>query len=256
VSSAWRTLLVPLGDGPTAAERTRHAMRLAATFDAHLCALVPAAWHGAAAAAQQMQRDCEAAGLHSFETVVDDGPDPAAGLVRYARSADLVLLSPPHAGFPAALVERVLLEGARPVLLVPASQRAAPAGDRVLVAWDDSRGAARAASDALPLLARAGRVELVGWRERGSASDADEAARHAGLEAAQRWLRRHAIVCRTYLETAHGRLADVIGARAAEIDAGLVVMGAYGHGRWAERMLGGATLGMLGSMTVPVLMSH
>lgn len=254
---AWRSVLVPLGDGPVAAERTRHAVRLAGAFGAHLCGLVPAASRGAATqAAQRLQRDCRAAGLASFETVVDADPDPAAGLVRAARTADLVLLSQAHAGGPAALVERVLLEGARPVLLLPAAPRPAPAGDRVLVAWDDSRSAARATGDALPLLARAGRVELLGWREHGETSDADEAARHAGLEAAQRWLRRHGIACRTYLETAHGALADVIGARAAEIDAGLVVMGAYGHARWAERVLGGATRGMLASMRVPVLMSH
>lgn len=257
VSTVWRSLLVPLCEGPVAAERTRHAVRLAAALGAHLCGLVPAALHGEAAqAAQRLRRDCQAAGLASSETIVDDDPDPASGLVRHARAADLVLLSQPHPGCPAARVERVLLEGARPVLLLPASPPPAPAGDRVLVAWDDSRSAARATGDALPLLARAGRVELVGWREHGGTSDAEETARHAGLEAAQRWLRRHGIACRTYLETAHGALADVIGARAAEIDAGLVVMGAYGHGRWVERVLGGATRGMLASMRVPVLMSH
>jgi nucleotide-binding universal stress UspA family protein len=65
-----------------------------------------------------------------------------------------------------------------------------------------------------------------------------------------------------------GRLADVevetsttsidgaLLSRAADMGADLIVMGAYGRSRWAERVLGGATRGLLASMTVPVLMSH
>jgi nucleotide-binding universal stress UspA family protein len=59
-----------------------------------------------------------------------------------------------------------------------------------------------------------------------------------------------------YGATPHGKLADAMMARARQRDADLVVMGAYGHPRWAQRVLGGATQGMLGATTLPLLLSH
>jgi nucleotide-binding universal stress UspA family protein len=64
------------------------------------------------------------------------------------------------------------------------------------------------------------------------------------------------VTSRCHLATSHRGITQTILARAAEMDADLIVMGAYGHPRWAERMLGGATRGMLGAISVPVLMSH
>jgi nucleotide-binding universal stress UspA family protein len=58
------------------------------------------------------------------------------------------------------------------------------------------------------------------------------------------------------VETTGIDIAEAMLSRAADLSADLVVMGAYGHARWAERVLGGATRGLLESMTVPVLMSH
>jgi nucleotide-binding universal stress UspA family protein len=51
-------------------------------------------------------------------------------------------------------------------------------------------------------------------------------------------------------------IAETLLSRAADLGADLIAMGAYGHSRWSERILGGATRGMLQSMTAPVLMSH
>ena len=66
----------------------------------------------------------------------------------------------------------------------------------------------------------------------------------------------HGVTARARSETCDGRIAEAILSTAATLNADLVVMGAYGHARWSERILGGATRGLLSSMTVPVLMSH
>lgn len=60
----------------------------------------------------------------------------------------------------------------------------------------------------------------------------------------------------THLETTEIGIADALLSRAADLSVDLIVMGAYGHARWTERVLGGATRGLLQSMTAPVLMSH
>jgi nucleotide-binding universal stress UspA family protein len=277
-----RSLLVLLDDTPACEARTRLAMQLARERGWHLVGLAPtgvieipsvahpdAAFVEYAALARDAMRDraeaatrrfhdeCRAAGIESFETEVEEA-DPAQSLVRRARCADLVLLTQASADSPMvrhqqALVERVVLDSARPTLLLPRTGRFEHVGRRVLVAWDDSREAARAVSDALPILAHAGRVELVSWREKGAP---DDKALHASLDAAYHWLRRRGVTSHVYVETPHGHLADAMVARAGHIAADLIVMGAYGHARWAERLLGGATRAMLSSATVALLMSH
>jgi len=122
-----------------------------------------------------------------------------------------------------------------------------------MVAWDDSREAARALADSLPLLRRFGAVQLVAWNE----SDEDDATLRARLDAVCRWLARHEIEATARVEARPAaEIADAMLSRAADFEADLIVMGAYGHARWTERVLGGATRGILASMTVPVLMSH
>jgi nucleotide-binding universal stress UspA family protein len=278
----YRSLLVLLDHSPACPERTRLAMRLASERDCHLVGLAPTglidirtgahpagplaeyaalAWDAlrdqAEAATQRFHDDCQLAGVKSFETVIDEADAPRS-LVRHAHCADLVVLTqasadPSTAPAEQALIERVVLDSARPTLVLPRARRFEHVGRRVLVAWDDSREAARAVSDALPILAHAGRVELVAWREDGIP---DDKTLHASLDAAHHWLRRHGVSSHVYVETPHGQLADAMLARAGQIGADLIVMGAYGHARWAERVLGGATRGMLSSTTVPVLMSH
>jgi nucleotide-binding universal stress UspA family protein len=276
------TALVLLDHGPACATRTRVAMHLARERGWHLLGLAPTgvidlpstvrphpplaayaarAWDAlrdqAEAATQRFHDECQVAGVESFEAVIDEA-EPGRSLVHHAHCADVVMLTQANADSSVAreemaVVERVVLDSARPTLLLPRTGRLDHLGRRVLIAWDDSREAARAVLDALPILAHADRVELVSWRERGVPEDK---ALRAGQEAVHRWLRRHGVACHVYVETPHGRLVDAMLARARQIDADLVVMGAYGHARWAEHVLGGATRDMLSSMTIPVLMSH
>jgi nucleotide-binding universal stress UspA family protein len=92
-------------------------------------------------------------------------------------------------------------------------------------------------SATLPLLVRAQRVELVLWSETGSD---DNETLQARLDAVHRWLVRHGVASHGHIATLHAGIAEATRKRAAEMGADLIVMGAYGHARWAERVLGGA----------------
>ena len=275
-----RSLLVLLDQDPLCAVRTQVAMRLANSLDCHLVGVAPTglidmpvsaeaaaslaeftalAWdmfRGQAERAAQRFRDaCRAAGVKSFEAVVDDA-DKAQSLVRHAHCSDLSVLTqadpaaPGHA-LAQQVVEQVVLYSARPTLILPYVGRHESLGSKVMVAWDDSREATRALSDALPLLRRAEQVQVVSWNE----GDDDPTLRPR-LDALHRWLMWQGVAADVRVETSGIAIADAMLSRAADLNADLIVMGAYGHARWAERMLGGATRGLLASMTVPVLMSH
>jgi nucleotide-binding universal stress UspA family protein len=277
----YRSLLVFLDPGPLCRVRTEVAMRLAKTLDCHLVGLaptgvidVPAAAESAAQlvefaalawdtlrdhakeTAQRFREACHAAGIKSFEAVVDEA-DKAPSLVRHAHCSDLTLLTQADPTSPSHrlvqdLVEQVVLYSARPTLILPHAGRFDTIGSSVMVAWDDSREATRALTDALPLLRLASRVEVVSWNEARS----DDVALRRRLDALQQWLTWQGVPAEVRIETTNMGIAEAMLSRAADLNANLIVMGAYGHSRWAERVLGGATRGLLASMTVPVLMSH
>jgi len=277
----YRSLLVHLGSDPLCAARTQAALTLAKDLDCHLVGVAPtglvylpaspeapmplldyadlamnALREQAGRALQRFRDDCAAAGLRSYEGVIDEA-EPAASLVRHAHCSDLTVLSqanPDASNHRVAqeLLEQVVLHSARPTLILPYAGRAASIGQHALVAWDDSREAARALSDALPLLRRAAQVHVVQWNEAGD----DERGLHARLEALAKWLLWQGVAAEVQIESSGIGIAEALLSRASDLSIDLIVMGAYGHTRWTERMLGGATRGLLASMTVPVLMSH
>ncbi len=278
----YRTILVHLDQEPLCALRTRTAIHLARDMDCRLIGLAPtglvdlpvspqaagsladfasAAWDalrvGATQAVEQFRHACDAAGLKSYEAVMDEA-DAASSLVYHAHCSDLAVLGQPDPQAPGhrqaqAVVEEVILQSARPTLLIPYAGRFDTPGRNVMVAWDDSREAARAVSDALPLLRRARQVQVVSWNEAGTEADARLNER---MDALRHWLMWQGVPAETRVETTAVSISDAMLSRAADLGTDLVVMGAYGHSRWAERVLGGATRGLLTSMTVPVLMSH
>ena len=279
---SYRSLLVLIDHTTYSAARTRCAMQLAKALDCHLVGLaptdlvdLPAAPKAAASlneyaalvwdalrdqaerAADSFRDACRAAGVKSFEVVVDEA-NKAGSLVRHARCSDLTILTQAEPSAPnyfatKDLVESVILHSARPTLLLPYAGRFESIANRVLVAWNDSREAARALSDALPLLQKASRVEVTTWNE---APAADDKALRVQLDALQKWLMWHGVSATVRVDRAGPGIAETILSRAADSNADLIVMGAYGHSRWSELVLGGATRGLLASMTVPVLMSH
>jgi len=278
----YRSLLVLLDHTSSCAARVAYALRLAKDLDCHLVGLAPtdlidlsAAPKAAASlneyaalvwdalreqaerAADAFRDACHASAIKSFEAVIDEA-NKVESLVRHARCSDLTVLTqadPSATNFHAAkdLVESVILHSARPTLVLPYAGRFEKIGSRVLVAWNDSREAARAVSDALPLLQRAGQVELASWSE--GAATGDNTVR-LQLDALQKWLMWHGVSAQVRVDTVGAGIADAMLSHASDTNADLIVMGAYGHARWAERVLGGATRGLLASMTVPVLMSH
>jgi len=126
-------------------------------------------------------------------------------------------------------------------------------GKCVLVAWDASREAARAVADAMPLLAAADAVIVLavdpqpGPDGHGEIPGADIALH----------LARHGVKAQIERTVSAGvPIGELLLSRAADLGADMLVMGAYGHSRVRELLLGGATRSILASMTIPVLMSH
>ena len=204
-----------------------------------------------------------AAATHALSAASFAAPagDAIEQAVLHARHTDLAIVRQPQAGtgdggFTSELAHAVLLSSGRPVLFVPHSGSFPALGSTVLVAWKETREAARALADALPFLVRARKVAVVAVGEH-DADDAEDVAGALASRGVARYLARHGVQAEVRREVARDiDAADLVLSRAADMDADLIVMGGYGRSRLAERVLGGMTRSMLQAMTVPVLMSH
>ncbi len=171
-----------------------------------------------------------------------------------ARTYDLVVLKQSDAEVDVSaqnMIEATLFNSGRPVLIVPYIHKTGFSVKRVLVCWDGSRAAARAVADSLPLIAKANNVQVLtistGKFDENDVKGAD-IAEHLARYKLRTELAR--------LPAPDIDVASAILSHAADIDADLIVMGGYGHSRLRDFVLGGATRGILQSMTVPTLMSH
>ncbi|SOE53515.1 Universal stress protein family protein [Burkholderia sp. OK233] len=272
-----KTLLVHLDDSTHSAARIEFALELAGRHEAHLIGLYvvcqdltqPIFLHGERAwlAAHEAQRHANlesaqarfmAAGERAGRSVEWRAPGGPAveTAVLHARHADLLILGQYDPDDPSSyiarhFVEDVLMASGRPAIVLPYAGTVSSFAESVLIAWDGSRESARAMADALPLIKRAKFVTVM-TLQRHPDSDAP-----AGIDVAA-WLERHSIQAGF---AATPKVAGVpTGAlllnMLADHHIDLLVMGAYGHTRVQERLLGGVTRTMLESMTVPVLMSH
>ena len=183
-----------------------------------------------------------------FRTLVGRSADTVP--VR-SRVSDLILIGRvPAAAEPdwRLTLEAVLLESGRPILLLPAEMRER-IGRSVAIAWNGSMEAARAASAALPVLAKAERVLLL-------AGEKDEAIEPPLTDLAE-WLDRHRIVAEvTAVPLKRWPVGEQLVEEAAKAGADLLVMGAYGHSRMRETIFGGATRSVLNDSDLPVLLAH
>lgn len=183
--------------------------------------------------------------------------EPIQVLDSFARQMDLTVvgqmqeqepqwLSPPVA-------DRLALEAGVPLLIIPDTGDVDVRFGRILVAWNGSREASRAVRDALPFLTQAEEVKIASVETgEDETSAADQTAVDIGAH-----LDRHGVRSET-LEV-HGTDRDagsLLLSAANEMGANLIVMGAYGHSRFRELVLGGATRHLIYHSTVPVLMSH
>lgn len=174
-------------------------------------------------------------------------------LIAEARLADVVILSQPvvqrsPADRPLAIVGDVAIHARAPVLLVPAGSGDLNIGGDVMLAWNGGAEAAHALRLARPLLARAARVHVV--------EVSDE---QLGLPAgdAVAYLTRAGIAAEAHDWPAKGRRISVALRHAAEeLAAGYLLMGAYGHSRLRETVLGGVTRELIQTTSIPLLMAH
>ncbi|HEY0106625.1 MAG TPA: universal stress protein [Rhizomicrobium sp.] len=174
--------------------------------------------------------------------------------VAEARYADLVVLGRPGApeDLTAGAAGEVLVESGRPVLLTP-SQACANPLSTVAIAWKQSAAAAHAAAAAMPLLKKAQRIHIVSVAESGEEEEARRAAERLAAALSRHGLHPNAVTLR-----AGGRAASdvLLEAAAQTLEAGVLVMGGYGHSRARELVFGGVTRAVLRAAPLPVLLAH
>jgi nucleotide-binding universal stress UspA family protein len=179
-----------------------------------------------------------------------------ADLISLAMSADLVIVGQHRPDAPAGTEfrpEEIVVACGRPLLVVPYAGTFASIGRRVLIAWDGSREATQAVHDALPLIAGADAVTVVSAAGRESGLEEG----HRSLDRIVRHLERHGLSVRREEDALAGLpVCDLLLSRASDLDADLIVAGAYHHSQFREALLGGVSRELLDHMTVPVLMSH
>ncbi|HEY5598217.1 MAG TPA: universal stress protein [Kiloniellales bacterium] len=277
---SFKNLLVHLDDSRACVGRLAAAIDLARAYEAHLTGLyvsaeafLPAGVRGevpahliaaleeqrvqrAQAAMAQFSATMEKSGV-SFEGRTERGAAPqiADVISLHARYADLVILGQPEPDTPSDvdghLAEGVVLSSGRPGLVIPYIGAGKTLGRRVLVAWDAGREAARAVNDALPFLRRADKVMILVISPH-KGNHGPEPGADIALHLARHGVRAEA----QHLTAGDLSVGNALLSRLADLDIDLLVMGAYGHSRVREWILGGATREIFRQMTVPVLMSH
>jgi nucleotide-binding universal stress UspA family protein len=198
----------------------------------------------------------KAAGVDEVEPrVVDD--DAAGGIALQARYADLTVIgqfdpAEPVPGLMSNFPEHVMLHSGRPVLVVPFTGKFSGSFRKAIIAWDGGMAASRAIAGALPLLAVADAVDILIFSPE---QDSDAHGEQPGADLAL-FLARHGVKANVHAYRIDIDTGNALLSAAADLGAELLVMGAYGHARFREVVLGGATRTVLSSMTVPVLMAH
>jgi len=275
----YKTLLIPVDGRERSARSLELGCRIANLFDSHVVGLfiqppiqIPSAVRaeGAEKMLRDLQQKMNVQAAMEAKARFDSAVMPALmqraewrttegtraeAVALHARYADLVVINQTDPESPDAthFGDAVLLSVGRPVLLVPYVGEQRSFGQNILVCWNTSREASRAVTDALPLLQRAANVTVLTVDGHATRYGHGESA---GADVAL-YLARHGVKT-VASQTVSGSVdvGSVILSRAFDLSADLIVMGAYGHSRVREIVLGGATRTVLASMTVPVLMSH
>lgn len=177
-------------------------------------------------------------------------------LARYMRFTDIAVLSKPYGenrGHEVeTIVESALFDAEIPVLIIPDNCDLPARFDRIVIAWNESREAMTATRKALPFLTEASATNIAIIDPPDHAPDRSDPG-----GALSRMLVRHSVKSEvSILAKTMPRIADVIERHVRDQDADLLVMGAYGHSRFRESILGGATRNTLQNASFPVFMAH
>ena len=281
---AYKSILTVLTRAEDAALGIAQAARLAQAQDAHLDVLVLGvdrtqlgySYIGSGAVMMQVTLDRAEAEARETETAVRAalaalGPDLRWSLetavtqlgalgdlvAQRARFADLVVLPRPYGTGKGpeceAITESALFEGKAPVLVLPEKGHdVALPPKRIIVAWNQSAEAMVAARMALPFLKAA---EMVNITVVDPPAYGSERSDPGGLLC--QMLVRHGVKAEvSVLARNLPRVSDILARQIWDQNADMLVMGAYGHSRFREAILGGATRNMLEQATVPVLMAR
>jgi nucleotide-binding universal stress UspA family protein len=280
---AYKTILVHLNNDQRVARLIGAAMQLALPSNSHLTGLfvVPAApprspllpmLSGSAidsalnayrATGQEIRKlfDEATAGqpvVGEWRLYNAKRPGYVEAVLESARSVDLVVAAQKETDWDYAdmfdVPDWLAMEGGRPVLIVPKTGEMPSIGQRVLVAWNNSRESARAVFDALPVLQKAASVTVLCVEE---ADKPETMGDLAGAEISAT-LARHGVKCTAerVKPGSRGDSGTELLAKVAAHNCDLLVMGCYGRSRFREFVLGGASRHVLQNATVPVLMSH
>lgn len=277
----YKTILVHVDGTANSVHRIAIAARLAMRHDAHL---IGAATPGIAphifpvggftpgfpaitfpieqlqaaadSALDQFEAAVRQAGVGKFERRrIDDETGP--GISMQARYADLLVLGQAASGdsllpMRSDVPEYVLLNCARPVLLVPTAGIQGEFGKRIAVAWNGSADAVRAMTSAIPILREADQVNLVVF------NPGAEGGLHGAEPGADMalYLARHDVRVEVMATETQVNPGDALLSYAVDSGVDLIVMGAYGHSRFREILLGGATRAVLRSSALPLWMAH
>ena len=275
----WSSLIVYVDDEPDNIQRVEQAVALARAHGAHLIGVSACAPEtpmadaygagillGEVLTAQHERAESALKGAEgrfreiatrsgvSCEWRADVG-DPTSLLVRHARAADVLIVGRDAAnvsGWRAPIPSDLTMRAGRSVLIVPPNPAQPVAGAPVLLAWTDSRESRLAAVAAIPLLREAESVRVLELCDPG---DTDGARLRTADVAA--WLKRHDVKAeaeaRAHDDRAAGRrLLDC----AAEIKAGAIVSGAWGHARMRQWIFGGVTQTLITESPVALLLAH
>lgn len=198
----------------------------------------------------RFETETAAAGLASKTEFVDLDTRTGASVAAFARGFDLVvcgvqsdLLSAAHL---MAHPDLIALRSGRPVVVVPDAYESDALADHAIVAWDGKRSAARALGDAMPVLEEKARVTVL-------TIGSDPVP---GVERILQNLERHGIAAELANRARHKSVAATILETAAELDARLIVMGAFEHSKFTHDVIGGVTTDVIRDARVPVFMSH
>jgi len=265
-----RDLLIHLDSGPRTAERLALAASLARRHDARLVGVfaqraepgqtrLVASWppeiYTRAAAAGREQFEAAVFGLKDTQWIdLNLGSDHETVhlMTEAARHYDLTILGQGEEDglgiVPRELVEQLIVESGRPILVVPYAGHFPDTGDRPLIAWTEARAAARALNDALVLFKPGARATVLSIGPAAHAVSADKIAGH---------LKAHKIAAAIeHMQVTEIGLMDAVLNFAADMAADLVVMGAFGGYGYPLLSRGSGTRYMLRHMTAPVLFSH
>lgn len=193
------------------------------------------------------------------DSVICTLPDVARHVAARAQFSDLVVLARPYGKLRGldmeTTLEAALFDAGAPVFVVTGetdAQDAAIAPKTITLAWNESPEALRAAKAALPLMQAAEKVQIVIIDP---PAHGPERSDPGGL--LSQFLARHGVrVSVEVLSKTMPRVSDLLNRSAMDSGSDLIVMGAYGHSRLRESILGGATRHMLERASLPVMMSH